>query len=69
MPSITISVSAEAHARLKKLKEGKESFSDLILRQLPEPCDTGVEILASLERDYGLPKPKGRKARRRRRVA
>ena len=40
MPSITITISTEAHRRLAKLKEGSESFSDVILRELPERADT-----------------------------
>lgn len=52
MPSITITVSAEAHARLKKMKTPGESFSEVILRNFPEVCHTGAELLASLRRDY-----------------
>ena len=55
MPSITITVSAEAHARLKKMKSPGESFSEVILRNCPEVCLTGGEILASLDRDYPPP--------------
>jgi len=40
MPSITITISTEAHKRLAKLKEGGESFSEVILRELPERADT-----------------------------
>jgi predicted CopG family antitoxin len=64
MASINITISPEAHTRLKKFKRArKESFTDVILRELPEPCDTGREILDSLRRDY----PPG--ARRRRKDA
>lgn len=53
MPSITITVSAEAHARLKKLKQGNESFSAVILREVPEPpARTAGELLDRLERDF-----------------
>ena len=52
MPSITISISDEAHRRLKKMKTPGESFSNVILRNYPEVCLTGGEILASLRRDY-----------------
>ena len=55
MASICISVSTEAHARLKKLKGPGDSFSDVILRELPNPCDTAGGLLARLE---SLPLPK-----------
>lgn len=45
MPSITITISAEAHSRLKKNKMPGESFSDVVLRELPNPCDTAGELL------------------------
>ncbi len=61
MPHVTINVSAAAHARLKKLKREGESFNDVILRELPEPCVTGREILDWLEREYP-PKKKPRRA-------
>jgi hypothetical protein len=32
MPSITVTLSSEAYARLKKLKEPGDSFSDVIVR-------------------------------------
>ncbi len=56
MASICINVSTEAHARLKKLKGPGDSFSDVILRELPNPCDTAGELLDRLE---GLQLPKG----------
>lgn len=53
MPSITITVSAEAHARLKKLKQRNESFSEVILRAVPEPpARTAGELLEMLEREF-----------------
>jgi predicted CopG family antitoxin len=55
MPSITITLNPEAHARLKKLKEAGDSFSDVILRELPDPCLTAGELLERLERE-GVPK-------------
>jgi hypothetical protein len=55
MASVRISVSVEAHERLKKLKEPEDSFSDVILRELPNPCDTAGELLGRLEK---LPLPK-----------
>ena len=50
MPSITVTLSTEAHARLKKLKEAGDSFSDVILRELPDPCLTAGELLDRLEK-------------------
>ena len=53
MPSITITVSTAAHARLKKLKQRNESFSDVILREVPDPpARTAGELLDMLERDF-----------------
>ena len=53
MPSITITVSTEAHARLKKLKQRNESFSEVILREVPEPpARTAGELLDMLEREF-----------------
>ena len=49
MPSVCINVSVEAHERLKKLKGPGDSFSDVILRELPNPCDTAGELLDRLE--------------------
>jgi len=48
-------VSVEAHKRLKKLKGPGDSFSDVILRELPNPRDTAGELLDRLE---GLQLPK-----------
>ena len=55
MASVTITISREAHGRLRKRQEPGESISDLILRELPEPCDTAGEVLAYLEK-HGVPK-------------
>jgi predicted CopG family antitoxin len=55
MPSITITISTEAHKRLAKLKEGGESFSDVILRELPERADTFGD-LERLMKDRTLPR-------------
>jgi predicted CopG family antitoxin len=45
MATITVTLSTEAHRRLKRLKQGKESFSDVILRELPERAYTCGELL------------------------
>ena len=55
MPSITITLSTEAHARLKKLKTPGDSYSDVILRELPNPCFTAGELLDRLEAEGGPP--------------
>jgi len=49
VPTINISVTTEAYSRLKKAKIGNESFSDVIVRELPESADTCGEVLNSLE--------------------
>ena len=49
MPSVTINISTRAHDRLKKNKLPGDSFSDVILREMPEPCDTAGELLDRLE--------------------
>jgi len=45
MPFTTITISIEAHTRLRKLKEPGDSFSDVILRTIPQPCATAGEML------------------------
>lgn len=45
MATVTISVTTEAHKRLKSLKEGDESFSDVILRELPQKARNAGELL------------------------
>jgi predicted CopG family antitoxin len=47
MPFTTITISTDAHARLRKLKQAGDSFSDVILRHAPEPCETAGEMLAA----------------------
>jgi len=49
MASVTVTLSDKAYSRLKRLKEPGDSFSDVILRELPEPCDTAGEVLESLK--------------------
>jgi len=45
MATVTISIKQEAHERLKKQKMPGESFSDVILREIPEPLETAGQIL------------------------
>jgi hypothetical protein len=52
----TLTVRTEAYARLKKLKAPGESFSDVILREMPEPWETCGDVLAGL-RALAVPKP------------
>jgi hypothetical protein len=47
----TIALSAPAYARLKKQKLTGESFSDVVLREIPEVCNTAGELLDSLKND------------------
>ena len=49
MPSITINISTEAHKRLVKLKERGDSFTDVILRETPNPAANGAELLERYE--------------------
>ena len=49
MPFTTITISTEAHARLRKLKEPGDSFSDVILRTIPQPCATAGEMLEAFK--------------------
>jgi hypothetical protein len=56
MPSITITLSTEAHARLKQRKTPGDSFSDVVLREVAEPP---LETCGQLEDYYeahGVPK-------------
>lgn len=55
MSSRKITLSAEAYARLKKFKLRGDSFSEVILRELPVPCDTAGEI-EDYFREHGVPK-------------
>ncbi len=52
----TLTVRTEAYARLKRLKAPGESFSDVILRELPEPWKTCGDVLDGL-RKMSIPKP------------
>jgi len=49
MPFTTITISTEAHARLRKLKQPGDSFSQVILRDTPEPCATAGEMLEAFD--------------------
>ena len=49
MAFVTITIKNEAYRRLRRLKEPGDSFSDVILRQLPDPCETAGEVLHRLE--------------------
>ena len=50
MAFVTLTINTEAHSRLKKLKAPGDSFSDVILRELPEPWETAGDVLDGLER-------------------
>lgn len=51
----TLTISEEAHARLKKHKMPGESFTQVILRELPDPLQTAGEVLDYLR---GQPSPR-----------
>ena len=56
MPSITITLSTEAHARLRKHKGPRDSFSDVVLREVPElPLETCGQ-LEGYYKTHGVPK-------------
>ena len=47
--TITLTVTTEVHDKLKKLKVGKESFSEMLMRELPDRANTCGEVLEKLE--------------------
>jgi predicted CopG family antitoxin len=49
MATITLTVTTEVHDKLKKLKVGKESFSEMLTRELPDRANTCGEVLEKLE--------------------
>lgn len=52
MPSITITISVEAHQRLSALKKAGQSFSDVILEHVERPpYETAGELLDSLRKE------------------
>ena len=51
----TLTISEEAHQRLKKHKLPGESFTQVILRELPEPLETAGQVLDFLKSE---PPPK-----------
>ena len=55
MATTTISISRTAHRRLTKLKQAGDSYSDVLLRELPEPCETCGEVEAHF-RKHGVSK-------------
>ncbi len=46
---VTITLNTEAAARLKKNKLPGDSYSDVVLREMPDPCETAGELLDRLE--------------------
>jgi predicted CopG family antitoxin len=52
----TISIRTQAYTRLKKFKAPGESFSDVILRELPEPWETCGDVLDGLKK-MQVPRP------------
>ena len=47
-------ISDDAYARLKGLKQPGDSFSTVILRELPEPCETASAI-EDYFKEHGVP--------------
>jgi predicted CopG family antitoxin len=45
MATTTIALTQRAYQRLKKQKLPGEGFPDVVLREIPVPCETGGEIL------------------------
>ncbi len=45
----TLTISEEAHQRLKKHKLPGESFTQVILREIPEPLETAGDVLEHLK--------------------
>lgn len=55
MANWNITIKEEAYKRLKKLKQPGDSFTDVILRELPDPLETAGEILDYFEK-HPVPK-------------
>jgi len=50
MATRTIAINEEAYRRLKKLKQPGDSFTDVILREIPDVLETAGEILDYFEK-------------------
>jgi len=63
MASTNVNLNEAAYKRLEKLKLPGDSFSDVLLRELPDPCETCGEVLDYFV-EHGVPKadPKLRQA-------
>ncbi len=61
MATWNIAIKEEAYKRLKKLKQPGDSFTDVILRELPDPLETAGELLDYFETH---PVPKANPKRR-----
>ena len=55
MATTTIALTQPAYERLKKQKLPGESFSDVVLREIPVPCETAGEVLDYFE-SHPVPK-------------
>ena len=75
MAHVSLTVNTEAYNRLKKRKAPGDSYSDVILREIPEVWDTCGDVLEGLKRLQmpkvnprlleALTKGRGRRSRRR----
>ena len=63
MASTNIMINDRAYSVLKKLKQPGDSFSDVLLRELPQPLETAGEVEDHFA-THGVPKadPKLRRA-------
>ncbi len=55
MATTTIALTQSAYERLKRQKLPGESFSDVVLREVPEPLETAGEVLDYFE-SHPVPK-------------
>jgi hypothetical protein len=55
MATVTVNLTTQAYARLKKHKGPKDSFSDVVLREVPETLSTCGE-LEDYFKSHGVPK-------------
>jgi predicted CopG family antitoxin len=62
MATTTIALTQEAYERLKKQKLPGESFSDVVLREIPVVCETAGELVEYAKSHPGLQANEERRA-------